>query len=139
MAPASPRARAMQRPAPRVAPATSATRPASGLFDDGGLGMSRARHCNRARAPAEYTLTLDARSSQSILGRLLVHRVDDEHRCGPLRLLHPDAELLAYRVEQRQRARRVDGRGAGPRSRVAARIRRVRPRPLYLLDGAELQ
>src|SRR3954469_20896683 len=34
VAPASPSARAMPRPAPRVAPATSATRPARGLRDD---------------------------------------------------------------------------------------------------------
>src|SRR5215510_10971439 len=32
IAPASPSARAMPRPAPRVAPATTATRPASGFF-----------------------------------------------------------------------------------------------------------
>src|SRR3990170_2840952 len=37
VAPASPSARAMPRPAPRVAPATSATRPASGLADFFGL------------------------------------------------------------------------------------------------------
>src|SRR3954464_8914229 len=42
VAPASASARAMPRPAPRVAPATRATRPESGLRDDGflvGFGM----------------------------------------------------------------------------------------------------
>src|SRR3954469_11089247 len=39
VAPASASARAMPRPAPRVAPATRATRPASGFWDDLRLAM----------------------------------------------------------------------------------------------------
>jgi hypothetical protein len=40
VAPASPSARAMPRPAPRVAPATSATRPAKGLEPAGAFFLA---------------------------------------------------------------------------------------------------
>src|SRR5262245_27517717 len=41
VAPASPRARAIPRPAPRVAPATTATCPVSGRADSGDVGIGR--------------------------------------------------------------------------------------------------
>src|SRR5258708_24838289 len=76
-APASPSARAMPRPAPRVAPATSATRPASGFTDDLVFFMPSLNHFDSRSATwrlGKRRVAGDARRTDRP-GQRYVHRV----------------------------------------------------------------